>query len=188
MPRIHLAPLGHYLHSFNRRVTVTDLNYLAHLDHSSVIRIAHEARVDFFHKYGISERNMIVGDLACQYQQPSELFDDLQVDTALGEPSRCGFRMFHQIRARIPLGSDGKNRNKHDFVNPTHATGSLFRPIALVEMGMVAIDAKTKAPVEIPVEFYHRLGIFWTNQPDPASLPLTLPPLTANNESPSSNA
>lgn len=181
MPRVNLTPLAHYIHSFNRKVSVTDLNYLSQLDHSSVIRIAHEARVNFFHKYGISERNMVVGDLVCKYQNTGELFDDLQVDTALGEPNRCGFRLFHQIRARIPLGSDGKFHIKQDFVNPTHATGSLFRPIALLEMGMVTLDATTKVPMEIPPEFYERLGIFWANKPENSSIPLPLPDATQEN-------
>jgi len=178
MPRIQLVPLTSYLHSFTRRVTVTDLNYLGHLDHSSVVKISHEARADFFRRCGISERNIMIGDLACQYLQPGELFDELQVDTSLGEPGRCGFRVFHQIRARVPLAHTPAGGG--DFLNAgagsgasKNTAGALFRPIALVEMGMVAVDANTKAAMEIPQEFYERLGLFRADSKKPG---ISLPP------------
>jgi hypothetical protein len=42
MPRVNLTPLERYIHSFSRRVAVTDLNYLSQLDHSNIIKITHE--------------------------------------------------------------------------------------------------------------------------------------------------
>jgi hypothetical protein len=38
-------------------------------------------------------RNVVVGELAVKYQGPGgALFEDIQVDTGIGESSTCGFR------------------------------------------------------------------------------------------------
>jgi len=132
---------------------------MAHLDSTAVLKIIHEARVDFFKSLGLSERNVVVGDLALKYQGLGGLFDEIQVDTGIGESAKCGFRMFHQLRSRLPLGEDLRFTNlKPDFLNPRHSTGSLFRPIALAEFGMVTVDAITHQPIELPKDFCERLA------------------------------
>ncbi|GAM21258.1 hypothetical protein SAMD00019534_044330, partial [Acytostelium subglobosum LB1] len=174
MPRIQLNALSKYFHVFQRKVNINDLNYMSHLDHASVIKIIHEARVDCLRQIGLSERNLmpkkgpfsvqlLIGDISAQYLNNGELFDDLIVESGFGERSRCGFRMCHRIRSLVPIGSSDFPQSivEHHVGETFHLdqpTGATFKPIALVEVGMVAVDAISKQPIELPSTFFEKLG------------------------------
>jgi len=122
MPRVQIQPLARYAFSIDLKVRVTDLNYGGHLGNDRLLALVHEARVAFLARYGWSEMDcagvsLIMGDAVVLYQAQAYAGDLLRFEVAMGEPSRCGFRLFYRVtRAR-----DGA-------------------PVALVETGMVCFD------------------------------------------------
>eukprot|EP01132_Coremiostelium_polycephalum_P002617 gene2617-3242_t len=186
-PKLPIYALNRYVHFFKRKVQPSDLNYMSHLDQSSLLKILHDARVDCLNNFGITERNLLpekkgfvfmsIGDLTAQYLNPGELYDDLIIETGFSDRSRSGFRICHRIRSLVPIGSSDysvstKNndqqqqqqqpqhphhsymfyqgegmRHQHDHLD--QPTGSTFKNIALLELGVVALDSVTKKPVGI---------------------------------------
>ncbi|MDZ7272253.1 MAG: thioesterase family protein [candidate division KSB1 bacterium] len=134
MPRVELQPLREYQFSTDLAVRVTDLNYGGHLGNDRLLALVHEARVAFLASQGWSEKNcggvsLIMGDAAIVYQGQAYAGDTLRFEVAMGEPSRCGFRLFY----RVTRVSDGK-------------------PVALVETGMICFDYTTQKVRPLPTE------------------------------------
>lgn len=134
MPRIELTPLEEYQFCIDLVVRVTDLNYGGHLGNDRLLALVHEARVAFLASRGWSEKDcggvsLIMGDAAIVYQGQAFAGDQLRFEVAMGEPSRCGFRLFY----RVTRLSDG-------------------RPIALVETGMICFDYRSQRVQPLPPE------------------------------------
>ena len=132
MPRIDLQPLPAYPFRCDLRVRTTDLNYGGHLGNDRLLALVHEARVAFLAAHGLSELDcdgvsLIMGDAAVVYQGEGFAGDVLRIEVAAGEPSRCGFRLFH----RITRPRDGA-------------------AVALVESGMVCFDYATRRIRPLP--------------------------------------
>ncbi|KAN0033670.1 hypothetical protein ACTFIV_000132 [Dictyostelium citrinum] len=127
MPRISIQQLNNYAHLFKRQVRATDLNCSSHLDHTNILKIIHDARVECFRELGFSEKNLlpksnklvqvVIGDLQAQYLNEGELFEELLIETDFIERSRCGFRMTHRIKSLKPFGSLDQFNNKPNGVN-----------------------------------------------------------------------
>ncbi|KAN0030280.1 hypothetical protein ACTA71_010042 [Dictyostelium dimigraforme] len=138
MPRINIQQLNNYAHLFKRQIRTTDLNYSSHLDHTNILKIIHDARVECFRELGFSEKNLlpksnklvqvVVGDLQAQYLNEGELFEELLIETDFIERSRCGFRMTHRIKSLKPFGSldqfnnnlNGNNSGNNNNSNNNH--------------------------------------------------------------------
>ena len=135
MPRIKLHEQPHYEFRYELTVQVGHLNYAAHLGHDSIVSIAHEARIHMFRRLGFIETNLgddrtgiIIGDLAVTYAAEGHLFDELLVESHIGDLGRSHFRVFQRI---------------------TRA-GAL---VALVETGTIAFDYQTRSIVPVPESF-----------------------------------
>ena len=139
MPRIKLKEQSQYEFNYDLQVQVGHLNYAGHLGHDAVIRIVHEARVHVFQALGAAERNLgdgrtgiIMGDLAATYSSEGYLFDELRVESHIGEMGRSGFRIFHRLTKDRAL-------------------------VALVETGLIAYDYVAGTIVPIPRAFKRAL-------------------------------
>jgi acyl-CoA thioesterase FadM len=132
MPRLRLQPLSAYGFASEIRVRTTDLNYGGHLGNDRLLALVHEARVDFLAAHGWSELDcagaeLIMADAAIVFQAEAFAGDLLRVETAVGEPTRVGFRLFHRL-TRIQDGT----------------------AVALVETGLVCFDYAAGRPVPLP--------------------------------------
>jgi acyl-CoA thioesterase FadM len=81
---------------------------------------------------GNAQTGVIMSDLTVNYLAEAFLFDELFIDTHIGELSRTGFRLFHRIAKKKTL-------------------------IALVETGLVTFNYVSKKIVSVPETFLKRL-------------------------------
>lgn len=132
MPRVQIQALAKYDFSVEIVVRTTDLNYGGHLGNDRLLTLVHEARVAFLAAKGWSELDcagvgLIMGDVAAIYKGEAFAGDRLIFKMAAGEPSRCGFRIFHSVTRK----SDAAK-------------------IALVETGMTCFDYKSRKVAALP--------------------------------------
>ena len=71
-------------------IRVSDLNYGAHLGNDSVLSLAHESRVRFFLKLGVTERNffnvgLIMADSVVMYKSQGFLNDNILIRISVTE-------------------------------------------------------------------------------------------------------
>ena len=104
MPRVKLTEQPYYEFAHTLHVRVTDLNYGSHLSNDAVVRLVHEARVHLLRELGCKELDLgdgqtgfIMGDLAVNFRQEGFLFDELTVQSHVGDITEKSFRLFHRI-------------------------------------------------------------------------------------------
>jgi acyl-CoA thioesterase FadM len=141
MPRIKLNPQNRYQHIYETTIEVTDLNYGNHMGNDALVGIIHRARVHVLHRLGVSENNLgdggtgiLLTDLVVNYKGEGFLFDELVVESSIGELRPKGFRLFHRI-------ATAQNRL-----------------IALAETGIVAFNYHTRKVVPIPEAFVAKIA------------------------------
>ena len=96
MPRIKVSVPDHFLFSMDRSVGISDVNYAKHLDSVAMVKILHEARLQFLASLGFTEGNifglgMVVTDLAVDYRSESFANDLLIIDVGVSGFNRYGF-------------------------------------------------------------------------------------------------
>jgi acyl-CoA thioester hydrolase len=102
MPRLQLTPRLAYPFSTRLSVRITDLNYGGHLGNDRVLALLHEARVACLASHGWSEmdcagRSLIMTDAAIRFRGEAFAGDRLDIEVAMGEAARTGFRFFYRI-------------------------------------------------------------------------------------------
>ncbi|MGJ8689841.1 MAG: acyl-CoA thioesterase [Gammaproteobacteria bacterium] len=102
MSRVKITMPEQFLFSLQRAVGISDLNYARHLDSVSMVRIVHEARLQFLAGLGFTEANifglgMVVTDLAVDYQSESFANDVLNIEVGVGRFNRYGCDIYFQI-------------------------------------------------------------------------------------------
>lgn len=117
MPRVEIRPLVQYPFATELRVRITDLNYGGHLGNDRLLALIHEARVAFLAAHGWSEMDcggasLIMSDAVISFLGQAYAGDRLRFEVAMGEPTRCGFRLFYRVTratddARIALAETG---------------------------------------------------------------------------------
>ena len=132
MPRLKLKPLAFYPFSTEIKVRITDINFGGHLGNDQLFSLTNESRSQFLAEHGFTELDcggvsLILADTAVMYRAEAYAGDVLIVETAAGEPSRKGFRLFF----RVTREGDGQQ-------------------VALVENGIVTYDYTIKRPVQLP--------------------------------------
>jgi acyl-CoA thioester hydrolase len=132
MPRVQLTALDRYEFTMEILVRTTDLNYGGHLGNDRLLTLVHEARVAFLESHNWSEMDcggaaLIMGDVAIVYKGEAFAGDRLVFRMAAGEPTRCGFRIFHNVTRK----NDGSK-------------------IALVETGMTCFDYEQRKITPLP--------------------------------------
>jgi acyl-CoA thioesterase FadM len=139
VPRIKLVEQQEYEFHFMVTLLPRDINMGGHMGNDALVSLVGAARADIFHSMGMSELDLgdvqtgvIMSDLTVNYLAEGFLFDELFIDTHVGELSRTGFRLSHRITKKETL-------------------------IALVETGLVTFNYVSKKIVSVPETFLKRL-------------------------------
>jgi acyl-CoA thioesterase FadM len=95
-------------------IRVCDLNYGAHLGNDSFVSLIHEARAQFFHKYGWTETNIdntrvgiIMKDLVVNYKSQGKFSDKIRIDISIRNLKSRQFDMLYlltKIESQEELG------------------------------------------------------------------------------------
>jgi acyl-CoA thioester hydrolase len=102
MPRVKIIPPDQFLFNMERRIGISDVNYAKHLDSIAMVKILHEARLQFLASLGFTEGNifglgMVVTDLAVEYRSESFANDMLVIDVGVSGFNRYGFDIGLQV-------------------------------------------------------------------------------------------
>ncbi len=135
MPRVRLSEQETYEFRSSIQVRPQDVNYGGHLGNDSLISLVGAARAYLFHSLGFSELDLgdgqtgiIIADMVVNYKSEAFMFDELVIETHIGEVTEKGFRMFHRIRKGREL-------------------------VALAETGFSTYAYAAKKTVPIPLSF-----------------------------------
>jgi acyl-CoA thioester hydrolase len=135
MPGVRLSEREVYAFQSSIQVRPQDVNYSGHLGNDNLISLVGTARAYLFRSLGLSELDLgdgrtgiIIKDLVVNYRSEAFMFDELLVETHIGEVVEKGFRMFHRVRKDAKL-------------------------VALVETGFVTYDYAGKKTVPVPPSF-----------------------------------
>lgn len=95
-------------------IRVCDLNYGAHLGNDSFVSLIHEARAQFFHKYGWTEVNIdntnvgiIMKDLVVNYKSQGRFNDKIKIDISIRNLKSRQFDMLYlltKVESKEELG------------------------------------------------------------------------------------
>jgi acyl-CoA thioester hydrolase len=140
MPRIKLNELGDYAFHYAITLEPRDINYGGHLGNDALVTIVGSARINMFRSMGLSEMDLgdgktgiIMSDLAVNYKSEAFMFDELMIDTHVGEISRSSFRLFHRMKKGQAI-------------------------IALVETGLTTFNYASRRIVPVPEAFLKALA------------------------------
>jgi YbgC/YbaW family acyl-CoA thioester hydrolase len=104
MPRTKLHEQQWYRFSFIIRVQPRDINMAGHVGNENIVALVGTARSEMFLEMGFSELDLgdgetgiIMSDLVVNYKAEASMFDELLIETQVGELNRKGFRMFHRV-------------------------------------------------------------------------------------------
>lgn len=142
MPRTRLDEQPVYEFSCRIVLQPRDINYGGHLGNDSLVSLIGTARAGMLHSMELTEGNLgdnktgvVIGDLAVNFKSEGFMFDELRIDTHIGEITKTGFRMFHRVTKDKSI-------------------------IALAEAGMVAFDYTTRKIGHVPDKFVEALEQF----------------------------
>ncbi len=140
MPRIKLVEQKEY--PFRCRITLQprDINYAGHLGNDALVSILGTARANTFRLLGLregdlgdSQTGIIMSDLVVNFKTEAFMFDELEIDTQIGELTRNGFRMFHRVKKGETI-------------------------VALAEMGITAFNYTVRKVAPVPEVFLEKLA------------------------------
>lgn len=140
MPRVKVSPPEQFLFNMERRVGLSDVNYARHLDSIALVKMLHEARLQFLASMGFTEGNiyglgMVVTDLAVEYRAESFANDMLLFDVGVGSLNRYGFDIGIQV------------------------TNSVLETIVCnAKMGVVFFDFDRHQITQVPSAFKAKIG------------------------------
>lgn len=102
MQRVRISAPDRFVFSMERTVGISDLNYARHMDSVAMIKLVHEARLQFLASLGFSESNiyglgMVVTDLAIDFRCESFANDLLIIDVGVSKFNRYGFDIGFQV-------------------------------------------------------------------------------------------
>ena len=102
MQRVKINTPDHFVFSMERTVGISDVNYARHMDSVAMIKVIHEARLQFLASLGFTEANiyglgMVVTDLAIDFRSESFANDLLIVDVGVSKFNKYGFDIGFQV-------------------------------------------------------------------------------------------
>ncbi len=119
MPGVRLNELNEYRFRYQVRLEPRDINYAGHMSNDALVSLLGRARAEMFHSLGLSELDLgdsktgiIMSDLVINYRAGAFMFDELLVETHVGEIKDKGFRMFQRVtkdRMLVALAETGIN-------------------------------------------------------------------------------
>ncbi len=137
MARVKLIIPENKIFATDIRVRITDINYGNHLGNDALVRIVHEARMQWLSANNFTELNiggtsLIMADLAVEYKAESFYGDILNIAISIGEITKAGFEIFYEIVT---------TRNNKKIL------------IANVKTGIVCFDYEARKVTTIPSIF-----------------------------------
>ena len=146
MPRIKLLEQQDYAFHHNINVRITDVNQALHVGTIELTGILHDTRVNLFRQLNMNEidlgdgrTGMVISDLAVNFKNEAFLFDEITVDSGIGEIWEYGFRLFHRVRRGDEM-------------------------IALAEIGAITFDHGKKTKARVTETLIHALATRNTRQ------------------------
>jgi acyl-CoA thioester hydrolase len=104
MPRIKLSEQLSYEFHYTTRLEPRDINYGGHLGNDALVSLVGSARANAFHSLDLSEMDLgdgqtgiIMSDLVVNFRAEAFMFDEIVIDTHIGEFSSNSFRIFHRV-------------------------------------------------------------------------------------------
>ena len=104
MARIRLNEQLSYEFHYATRLAPRDINYGGHLGNDAIVTLVGTARTDLLYSLGLREVDLgdgctgiIMADLVVNFRAEAFLFDEIVIDTHIGEFSPTAFRMFHRV-------------------------------------------------------------------------------------------
>jgi acyl-CoA thioesterase FadM len=132
MPRSQLKEQPEYTFRHDLTVRATDINYGGHLGTEGIVGLLHEARARLFQEIGLPSVKathgavgLAIGDLVLNMKREAFAFEEIRVESQIGEVAEKSLRLFQRI-----------SRN-----------GDL---LVLAETGLVAFDYDIRRPVPLP--------------------------------------
>jgi acyl-CoA thioester hydrolase len=140
MPRVKVDEQPAYEFSSTIMLQPRDINKGGHLGNDSLVSLIGSARAQMLHSLSLSEGDLgdaktgvIMADLIVNFKAEGFLFDEMQIDTHIGELGRTGFRVFYRVRRGETV-------------------------VALAETGMVAFDYTTRRVGHVPKQLIEALN------------------------------
>jgi len=104
MPRVKLIEQPTYEFSFHTTLMPRDINYGGHLGNDAIVTLVGSARASMYHSMGFSEGDLgdgengtIMSDLVVNYRAEGYVFDEISIDSHIGELGTGNFRVFQRI-------------------------------------------------------------------------------------------
>ena len=96
MSRLNIPAPEKTLFRMELKVGLSDINYAKHLDSVSMVKVLHEARLQFLASLGFTESNiyglgLVITGLTLDYRSESFANDLLVIDVGVSEFNRYGF-------------------------------------------------------------------------------------------------
>jgi acyl-CoA thioester hydrolase len=129
MSRVILREQEKYEFTYKLAIQIGHLNYAGHVGHDAVIAIVWEARVHLFRVLGLAELDLgdgqtgiIMKDLTVTFKEEAFLFEEVTIESHVGEVAGSRFRVFNRISkadrliALVEIGFSTFNYNLHRAV------------------------------------------------------------------------
>ena len=144
MARIKVELPEQFTFSTTISVRITDLNYGNHVGNDTVLSILHEARVQYFQKFGFAELDfagtgLIMSDVSIEFKNEIFYGEKIIASVAAGEFSKAMFDVFYKLEKET-----------------SRQTRIL---VAVAKTAMVCYDYSRKKIVPIPAEARNKLAI-----------------------------
>jgi len=104
MPRVKLIEQHEYEFSFHTTLMPRDINYGGHLGNDAIVSLFGSARASMYHAMGFGEGDLgdgesgtIMADLVVNYRAEAFVFDEIRIDSRIGELGTGNFRIFQRM-------------------------------------------------------------------------------------------
>jgi acyl-CoA thioester hydrolase len=107
MNRIKIPTINKPIFSTNLQVRIYDLNYGNHLGNDSLISLIHEARAQFFKRYGFTELDIggigiLITNLIVNYKAEAFYGDNIQIEIGISEISKTCVDLIYNLKLQNP--------------------------------------------------------------------------------------
>jgi acyl-CoA thioester hydrolase len=124
-------------------IRITDLNYGNHVGNDTILSILHEARVQYFQKFGLAELDfsgvgLIMSDVAIEFRNEVFYGQNIIASVQAGEFSKATFDVFYKLE---------KDTSQQARVL-----------VAVAKTAMVCYNYSSKKIVPIPAEAKNKLA------------------------------
>jgi acyl-CoA thioesterase FadM len=120
-------------------IRITDINYGNHVGNDSILSLIHEARVQYFHHYGLGEldfagASLIMSDVGIEFKAELLYGDTVKAYVVATDFSRIAFNIYYKFVKEVDQSI-----------------------VTLAKTGMVCFDYNNKKVIAIPEEANKKL-------------------------------